>query len=322
MLPLLHGFLSSDAKAMATAVPVRAGLDAYLAATAGLHGSADILEHPKGFLARFADVALPEMVTSGLGSRWHTETLAFKLRPGAPTVDAAVDCAVDLCDRVNPDDILEIVVITSLYSMLIEQAAVRYMDGPRTPTAALAFNTPYCIATALLTGNLTAADFAAPAVDDARRWSLATKVRIQRDDDMTRDSLRCSVPLGEALRHAGDRAAAWLTEIGTQWLVDLVGPPDAPCESFKDAARVSPARIVITLRDGSIIEQEQTTPVGSPGSVNRAEHQAQVRRKFLATGGLTEAADIAAELDTATPEDVRRMLDLALEFPVAVARIA
>ena len=40
------------------------------------------------------------------------------------------------------------------------------------------------------------------AVDDDRRWSLAARVRVEHDDAMTRASLRCAVPFGEALRAA------------------------------------------------------------------------------------------------------------------------
>ena len=99
---MLRGFLGSDAKVLSAAAPVRAGLDACDAAAAGLRGPADVLEHPDGFLARFATVPLPDAVTAGLGSRWHAETTSYKVHPGGPGLDAAVDCALELRAALGP----------------------------------------------------------------------------------------------------------------------------------------------------------------------------------------------------------------------------
>ena len=99
--PFLPAFLGSDAKVLSAATPVRLGLDACTAAQAGLAGPRDVLEHPDGFLAKFATVPLPDAVAGDLGRRWHTETLSFKVHPGGPGVDAAVDCAKRLHDVVG-----------------------------------------------------------------------------------------------------------------------------------------------------------------------------------------------------------------------------
>jgi 2-methylcitrate dehydratase PrpD len=316
--PSLRGFLGSDAKVLSAATPVRAGLDACDAAAAGLVGPADILEHPDGFLARFATVPLPDAVTAGLGTRWHTETLSFKVHPGGPGLDAAVDCALDLrreLGALEPDDIDEVVVTTSLYTMVVEQRSSAYLSGPRSPVSALVFSTPYTVATTLLTGDLVPDDFAAPAVDDPRRWQLAGKVRVEQDIEMTRDSLVCTVPFGEALRQAGPRAVPWLDEVGGQWLVDLVGEIAAPSESFEYAEKVTPARVTVRLADGRELARERAIPVGAAGPETRAHHGELVRRKFLATGGSVEVADTAAALDHATAGDVARMLEAALALP-------
>jgi 2-methylcitrate dehydratase PrpD len=81
---LYRGLLGSDAKVLAAATPVRAGLDACDAAYAGLAGAADILEHPHGFLDAFAAVPLARSITAGLGERWHTDTLSFKILGASP----------------------------------------------------------------------------------------------------------------------------------------------------------------------------------------------------------------------------------------------
>ena len=59
---LHRAFLGSDAKLFTASVPIRTGLDACDAAAVGLRGAADILEHPEGFLARFANEPLPDAV--------------------------------------------------------------------------------------------------------------------------------------------------------------------------------------------------------------------------------------------------------------------
>jgi 2-methylcitrate dehydratase PrpD len=313
--PSLRAFLGSDVKVLSAAMPVRMGLDACDAARAGLTGPRDILEHPDGFLASFASVPLPDAVDLALGRRWHTETLSFKVRPGGPVLDAAVDCAAELhrvLGPVNGDDIEEVVVTTSMYTLLVDQKAAEFLDGERSPVSALVFCTPYAVATMLLTGDLTGADFALPAAADEQRWLLAAKIRLEHDAGMTRRSLLSEAPVGEALRQAGPRAAQWLGEVGTQWLVDLVGELPPPNESFEAAEKVMPARVEVRLRTGQTHTRERSIPVGAIGPDTRANHRDMVRAKFAATGGPVQVADIAANLPAASAAQVREMLSLAL----------
>jgi 2-methylcitrate dehydratase PrpD len=313
--PFLRAFLGSDAKVLSAATPVRMGLDACDAARAGLIGPSDILEHPDGFLAAFSSVPLPDAVDLDLGRRWHTETMSFKVHPGGPGLDAAVDCALDLRRELGPlhvDDIDEIVVTTSMYTLVVDQKATEFIDAERSPVSALVFSTPYAVATTLLTGDYTVADFTTPAVADPARWELAAKVRLEHDAEMTRASLISEAPFGEALRQAGPRASKWLEEVGTQWLVDLVGEPAPPSESFQTATKATPARVEIRLRGGAVHSRERSIPVGAIGPDLRANHADLVRAKFLGTGGSPEVADIAAALESATAQDVREMLDRSL----------
>ncbi|MDT4970409.1 MAG: hypothetical protein QOG22_552 [Pseudonocardiales bacterium] len=313
--PFLPAFLGSDAKVLSAAIPVRMGLDACDAARAGLAGPSDILEHPDGFLANFSSVPLPDAVDRDLGRRWHTETLSFKIHPGGPGLDGAVDCAKELrraLGTLRVDDVTEVVVTTSMYTLVVDQKAAAFLDAERSPVSALVFCTPYAVATALLTGDLVGADFAAPAVADDDRWRLAAKITLEHDGEMTRESLLSEAPFGEALRQAGPRAAKWLEEVGTQWLVDLVGELPAPSESFETATKATPARVEVRLSNGEVHSRELTIPVGAIGPHTRANHAELVRAKFLGVGGRDDVADIAATLPTATAQDVRAMLERAL----------
>lgn len=312
---LLRGFLGSDAKTLSGYTPVRAGLDACDAAEAGLVGAADIMEHPDGFLAKFAAVPLGDTLVDGLGTRWYTDTLSFKAQPGGPGVDAAVDCALRLHGELAPLDVAEVaevVVTSSLYTMVTDYRATPYLDGPRSPVSALVMSAGYLVATALLTGTVTAADLASPRLDDARRWELAGKVRLEHDESMTRELMRSVAPVGEALRQAGDRAGQWLAETGGQWLVDLVGQPGPPSETFEHASKVTPARVEVRLRDGRRFSRELAIPVGAAGSPDRQSHAKFVREKFLSVGGPPAAADALAELDDLTAGDLRQALERAL----------
>jgi 2-methylcitrate dehydratase PrpD len=313
--PSLHAFLGTDARVLSAAMPVRMGLDACDAARAGLAGPRDILEHPDGFLATFASVPLPDAVDLALGRRWHTETLSFKVHAGGPVLDAAVDCAAHLHRMLGPvtaDAIDEVVVTTSMYTLLVDAKAAEFVDRERSPVSALVFCTAYAVATALLTGDLTGADFALPAAADRPRWRLADKVRLEHDAGMTRQSLLGEAPFGEALRQAGPRAAKWLEEVGTRWLVDLAGELSAPSESFETATKAMPARVEVRLRTGETRAAERSIPVGAIGPDTRAHHHDLVRAKFLAVGGPQETADIAARLPAASAAEVREMLSLAL----------
>jgi 2-methylcitrate dehydratase PrpD len=315
--PSLHGFISSDARVLSALSPVRSGLDACDAALGGLRGPPSVLEHSDGFLQRFATVPVPEAVVAGLGSLWHTETLSFELQPGGPVHDAAVDCAREIHRRAGPVDpatVDEIVVQTSLYTVLVDQKAADYLAGPRSPIGALMFSASYLVATALLAGGLTTSDFTHPRVDDPRRWELAAKVRVEQDDGMTRASFRCEVPFGQALRLAGDRAIPWLEKLGGRWLVDLVGPLPAPSTSFEHAEKVRPARVSVRFTDGRTVDHQVWSASGSAGAVTRSTHERLVRDKFLSTDGSKEIADIAADLAHADADDVALMCASALDL--------
>jgi 2-methylcitrate dehydratase PrpD len=313
--PLVHGFLGSDAKLLSAFTPVRLGLDACDAAWAGMAGAVDIFEHEQGFLARFATVPLPDAVTAGLGDRWHTDTLSFKVHPGGPGIDAAVDCAAELhaeLGGVDADCIADVAVETSIYTVLLDQRAAGYLDGPRSPVSALVLSTAYTVATALLSGELLPADFAAPRLDDARRWALAGKVHVEHDEAMTRDSMTCEVPFGEALRQAGPRAVTWLEQVGGQWLVDLVGEIEPPSQSLMGAEKVTPARVVVRLTDGTVLQREVRVPAGAVGSPSRRHHRQLARTKFVGTGGSPLVADRLAELEAVPARELAGLLEAAL----------
>ncbi|MFI6347313.1 MmgE/PrpD family protein [Streptomyces sp. NPDC050560] len=314
---LMHGFLGGDARLLTALNPVRSAMDACAAADAGLTAPPDILEHPEGFLARFAAVPLPEEITAGLGKRWHTDTLSFKVRPGGPGVDTAVDCALRLRREMpaarfeTGDDIAEIVVETSRYTTYVARLAAEHGGGADTPPGVLPLSVPYAVATALLTGDLTVADFSAPASGDPRRWRLASRVRLVEDSGMTDDLLSGTAPVGAAIRRAGERAAPWLASFaGPDAAARVV--LGAPEETFTDATKYTGSRLTVRWRDGRQAVARQDIPVGGAGPDTRAAHRGLVEGKFRATGGPPEAARLCARLEGLSPAEVSLLVERAL----------
>ncbi|MBB1246471.1 MmgE/PrpD family protein [Streptomyces durbertensis] len=320
------GFLDGDAKLFGAATPVRVGLDACDASAVGLAGSPVIFEHPEGFLSRFATIPLPEAVVAGLGTRWHTRTTSFKVHPGGPGMDSAIDVGLELHRELSTkerplraDDIAEIAVDTSLYTAVVERRAAEYLRGPMSPVSALVFSLRYTLATALLTGRLSTDDFTEKGLADTERWSLADRIDVRLDRDMTRDLFHCEVPFGEALRQAGERGTEWLRQFGAgwegdgRWLVDLVGELPPPSRDFSDARKVTGARVHLRLKDGRSVVRELHVPMGAIGGEGRTPIAEVVRDKWLATGGREEFAAGVDRLEELSADEVGRLLTLIFD---------
>nr|WP_241265444.1 MmgE/PrpD family protein [Streptomyces boncukensis] len=313
--PLLRAFLASEARLLHAFGPVRTGMDACDAAAAGLTGAPDLLEDPDGFLRRFAAVPLPGAVTAGFGTRWHTETFSYKLHPGGPGIDAAVDCALALHGELGApdfDDLADVLVEASLYTVLVGRHARRHLDGPRRPLGALVLDTGYLVATALATGRLTVADLDPPAADDPVRRAAADRVRLLHDPAMTRGLLASEAPFGEALRQAGAAGTAWLREFGGAPLVELAGDPGPPAEDFTAAAKATGARVTVRLTDGRSAERELLIPHGAAGEHTRVHHAALVRAKYRALGGPDQVAEALPRLPAMDGAELRDWIEAAL----------
>lgn len=320
------GFLDGDAKLFGASTPVRVGLDACDASAAGLAGSPVILEHPEGFLSRFSTVPLPEAAVAGLGTRWHTRTTSFKVHPGGPGMDSAIDVALDLHRELSSPgrplraaDIETLDIDTSLYTAVVERRAAQYLRGSVSPVSALVFSLRYTVATALLTGRLGTDDFTEKGLADEERWSLAERIGIRLDREMTRELFHCEVPFGEALRQAGERGTEWLRQFGAgwegdgSWLVDLVGELPPPSEDFSDARKVTGARLRIVMKDGRTLTRELHVPVGAVGTEDHAAVPGLVHDKWLATGGSETFAKGVDRLEDASAAETARLLAPSLD---------
>jgi len=331
---LAPAFFGGDSKALTAAVGIRAALDACDGAAAGLSGATDILEHPEGLLATFADVPLPDAVVESLGSRWHTETLSIKLYPTCAYLDSCLDAAVqlhgdiELALRGGPHGDLtgdhgtaesvagalgEIVVRCSLFTFGMDIRSRSYINGPASPTSALQFSVPYPVAVTLLTGAFTPADLASPRLDDPVVWDLAKRVRVEHDPDLTRHAVLATAPLGEALRQAGPRASAWLARLGGEDdAAALLGAAGRPRATFEHATKEIGAILEVRLTDGRTLRRSIATPIGASGPSTRRDHPTLARGKFLGTGGSRKVADALEHLEDLRADELAGALASAL----------
>ena len=89
--PLAAGFFGPDSKMVLASEPLTAGMRAASLASEGVTGGARVIEE---MLEKIAACALP-FVTSGLGTSWVTESLAYKVIPGCAYIDTPVEAMAE-----------------------------------------------------------------------------------------------------------------------------------------------------------------------------------------------------------------------------------
>jgi 2-methylcitrate dehydratase PrpD len=163
----------------------QAGLRAALLARHGFLGPRTVFEGTHGLFHGFAHTTEGDYdaLTADFGERWLIETLAFKPYPCGTMTHPYIDCARRLAARgVTPGEIAEMVceVGEGTVHRLWEPLA----DKQRPPNGyAGKFSQPYCIARALVRGNVGLDAFTDAAVCDPAVLGAAGKVRYVVDPD-------------------------------------------------------------------------------------------------------------------------------------------
>jgi 2-methylcitrate dehydratase PrpD len=117
------------------------------------------------------------------GASWVTETLAFKPYPCGTMTHPYIDCARRLAARgIKPEQITDIIcdVGEGTVHRLWEPLAAKQMPANGYGGK---FSQPYCIATALVRGNVGLGDFTDTSVKDAAVLAVAAKVRYRIDPE-------------------------------------------------------------------------------------------------------------------------------------------
>jgi 2-methylcitrate dehydratase PrpD len=161
----------------------QSGYRAAMLARAGFSGPRTVFEGVHGLFHGFANT--PEgdydALIGDFGTRWVTETLAFKPYPCGTMTHPYIDCARRLAARgIEADDVVEMVcdVGEGTVHRLWEPLAAK--QKPHNGYAGK-FSTPYCIAAGFVRGNVGLADFNDTAVQDHAVLALASKVRYRID---------------------------------------------------------------------------------------------------------------------------------------------
>jgi 2-methylcitrate dehydratase PrpD len=160
----------------------QSGLRAALLGRAGFSGPRTVFEGTHGLFAAFAHTKEGNYAAllDGFGERWLMTALAFKPYPCGTMIQPYVDCARRLGKRLRPEEIVELVaeVAEGTVHRLWEPLA----EKQRPPNGyAAKFSVPYCIAAALVRGNVGFDAFTDQAAVDPAVRALAAKVRYEID---------------------------------------------------------------------------------------------------------------------------------------------
>jgi 2-methylcitrate dehydratase PrpD len=161
----------------------QSGLRAALLARQGFAGPRTVFEGVHGLFHGFAHTTQGDYaaLTGDFGTRWVTDTLAFKLYPCGTMAQPYIDCARRLAaSGINADDVSEIVceVAEGTVHRLWEPLADK--QRPRNGYAAK-FATPYLLATGFVHGGVGLGAFTEAAIGDASVLALAAKVKFVID---------------------------------------------------------------------------------------------------------------------------------------------
>ena len=163
----------------------QSGIRAALLARGGFVGPRTVFEGVHGLFHGFAHTSLGDYdaLLGDFGTRWVTDTLAFKPYPCGTMAQPYIDCARRLAARgIRPEDVTEIVceVAEGTVHRLWEPLADK--QRPRNGYAAK-FATPYLLSTGFVHGGVGLGAFTEQAIGDARVLALAAKVKFVIDPD-------------------------------------------------------------------------------------------------------------------------------------------
>src|SRR5258705_542697 len=163
----------------------QSGIRAALLARGGFVGPRTVFEGVHGLFHGFAHTTKGDYdaLIGDFGTRWVTDTLAFKPYPCGTMAQPYIDCARKLAARgIKAEDIAEIVceVAGGTVHRLWEPLADK--QRPRNGYAAT-FATPYLLATGFIHGGVGLGALTESAIRDERVLALAAKVEIVIDPD-------------------------------------------------------------------------------------------------------------------------------------------
>jgi 2-methylcitrate dehydratase PrpD len=163
----------------------QSGIRAALLAKQGFVGPRTVFEGVHGLFHGFAHTTKGDYdaLTGDFGTRWVTDTLAFKPYPCGTMAQPYIDCARRLAARgIKPEDVESILcevaegTVHRLWEPLLDK------QRPRNGYAAK-FAVPYLLSAGLVHGGVGLSAFTEDAIRDERVLALAAKVKFVIDPD-------------------------------------------------------------------------------------------------------------------------------------------
>jgi 2-methylcitrate dehydratase PrpD len=163
----------------------QSGIRAALLARGGFVGPRTVFEGVHGLFHGFAHTSHGDYnsLLGDFGTRWVTDTLAFKPYPCGTMAQPYVDCARRLAAQgIKPEDVKEIVCEVAEGTVHRLWEALADKQRPRNGYAAK-FATPYLLAAGFVHGGVGLGAFTESAIRDERVLALAAKVKFVIDRD-------------------------------------------------------------------------------------------------------------------------------------------
>jgi 2-methylcitrate dehydratase PrpD len=162
----------------------QSGIRAADLARAGFVGPRTVFEGTHGLYHGFARTLQGDWgkLVDGFGSRWISQSLAFKVYACGTMTHPYIDCALRLAKRIKVEEIQDILceAAEGTVHRLWEPLAAKQ----RPPNAyAAKFSQPYCIAAGFVLGHAGLDAFSEERVRDPRLATVAAKVRYEIDPD-------------------------------------------------------------------------------------------------------------------------------------------
>src|SRR5262252_6717637 len=163
----------------------QSGLRAALLARSGFVGPRTVFAVVHSLFHGFAHTTQGDYaaLTGDFGTRWVTDTLAFKPYPCGTMAQPYIDCARRLGARgIKPEDVAEIV--CEVAEGTVHRLWEPLTDKQRPPNGyAAKFAVPYLLATGFVHGGVGLGAFTESAINDARVLALAARVKFVIDPD-------------------------------------------------------------------------------------------------------------------------------------------
>lgn len=149
-----------------------------LLAQNGFSGAGHILEGPQGFFAGYARQEVNMDLFKDFGKKWRAGTISFKPYPCCRHTHSAIDAAFEIRRQAAGRKLKSIKLFT--YNTAKQVAGIRH---PQTMRQAK-FSSPYCVASTILRGIPTEADFADSRVTEADVQALESLIEVVIDDEI------------------------------------------------------------------------------------------------------------------------------------------